>query len=55
MAVESRMDRVATAILERIGERLWSFRPRLIVEDRGAFGSLAWFLANMSTPRWSRC
>ena len=47
---ESRLDRVATAILERIGERLWGFRPRPmqhIVEDRGAFGSLAWFLSNM--------
>jgi hypothetical protein len=42
--------RLATTILEHLGERLWGFRPRLmkhIVRDRGAFGSLVWFVTNM--------
>jgi hypothetical protein len=50
MGIGEGPDRIATAILEGIGERLWGFRPRLmrhIVEDRGAVGSLLWFLANM--------
>jgi hypothetical protein len=50
MRVGSGLDRIATAILERVGERLWGFRPRLmgqIVKDRGPVGSLAWFVTNM--------
>jgi hypothetical protein len=50
MSVGNVLDRTATTILERIGERLWGFRPRLmrqIVDDRGAAGSLTWFVANM--------
>ena len=48
-------ERVAIAILERIGMHLWGFRPRLmrtIVTLRGPAASLRWFVSNM--PRYER-
>jgi hypothetical protein len=50
MSLGSALDNTASAILERLGQHLWGFRPRLmrqIVKDRGAVASLAWFATNM--------
>ena len=52
---ERQVDRVAARVLERIGERLWGFPPRLmrpIVAHRGGLPALGWFVRNM--PRYER-
>ena len=41
---------LATVALEAVGKRLWGFKPNLmrhIVEQRGAFYALIWFVTNM--------
>jgi hypothetical protein len=52
---EREVDRVAVRVLERVGERLWGFPPRLmrpIVAHLGGLPALGWFLRNM--PRYER-
>ncbi|MGH3586807.1 MAG: hypothetical protein ACRDQ0_10835 [Pseudonocardia sp.] len=49
------VDRLAVRLLERLGEQLWGFPPRLmshIVADLGALQAVAWFAGNM--PRYER-
>jgi hypothetical protein len=48
-------DRFAVRVLERIGQQLWGFPPRLmgpIVAQLGALRALGWFVGNM--PRYER-
>jgi len=48
-------DRFAVRVLERIGQQLWGFPPRLmapIVAQLGAWPALGWFVRNM--PRYER-
>lgn len=52
---EHGLDRFAVHVLERIGQRLWGFPPRLmapIVTQLGALPALGWFVRNM--PRYER-
>jgi hypothetical protein len=52
---ERGLDRFAVRVLERIGQQLWGFPPRLmgpIVAQLGALRSLGWFVRNM--PRYER-
>jgi hypothetical protein len=52
---ERGFDRFAVSVLERIGQRLWGFPPRLmgpIVAQLGALPALGWFALNM--PRYER-
>jgi alkylhydroperoxidase family enzyme len=53
--VERVLDRVAVRILERLGQQLWGFPPRMMgpfVHQLGAVRALAWFVRNM--PRYER-
>jgi hypothetical protein len=52
---ERGLDRFAVRVLERIGQKLWGFPPRLmgpIVAQLGALPALGWFVRNM--PRYER-
>ena len=52
---ERGLDRFAVRVLERLGQQLWGFPPRLmapIVGQLGALRALAWFVRNM--PRYER-
>jgi len=52
MARRSLLDRPATAVLERIGNKLWGFKPNLMrhfVTRHGPIGAVAWFASNMPT------
>jgi hypothetical protein len=49
------IDRVATGLLQGLGQRLWGFPPLLmpaLVERGGGLRTLAWFVRNM--PRYER-
>ena len=51
----SALDRLGVRLLERLGQELWGFPPRLmapIVAELGAVGALTWFARNM--PRYER-
>ena len=52
---ERGLDGFAVRVLERIGQQLWGFPPRLmgpIVAQLGALRALGWFVGNM--PRYER-